>query len=240
MADGITRTINTSRGRTIVVMGNYGSGKTEFCVNLAMKMKDECDKLALIDLDIANPYFRSRERQKMLEDAGVAVIFNEYGFDIAEDLPAITAKVRAPLENPEFTTIVDVGGNDSGARIMNQFHKYFEPEETERYLVINANRFETDTFEGAMFHLEQIRNEIQLPINGIINNTHMLAETKAADIIKGHELCRQVSEATGIPIVWDTCGEKFIAEVEAGADVSDYRLFPIKLYMRPTWLDVTF
>ncbi|MDD6539701.1 MAG: ATP-binding protein, partial [Firmicutes bacterium] len=104
--------------RTIVIMGHYGSGKTEFSVNLAMSLREEYEKLALLDMDIANPYFRSRERQKQLQDEGISVIFNEYGYDIAEDLPAITAKVRAPLENPEFTTIVDVGGNDSGARII--------------------------------------------------------------------------------------------------------------------------
>lgn len=228
-------------GRTIAVMGHYGSGKTEFSVNLAMKLKDSEPHLALIDLDIANPYFRSRERQRMLEAEGISVIFNEYGYDIAEDLPAITARVRAPLEDPAFTTIVDVGGNDSGARIMNQFRKYFEPEGTERYIVINANRFETDTVEGAMFHLEQIREEIGLPITGLINNTHMLAESKASDVVKGHELCLEVSGRTGIPIIWDTCLERLIPELKdiIGED-SDYRLFPLKLYMRPSWLDVTF
>lgn len=227
--------------RTIVVMGHYGSGKTEFSVNLAMKLRKTCDKLALLDMDIANPYFRSRERQKLLQDAGVSVIFNEYGYDIAEDLPAITAKVRGPLENPKFTTIVDVGGNDSGARIINQFRKYFVSEETERYLVINGNRFETDTLEGAMFHLEQIQEEIRLNVNGLINNTHMLAETTVEDVIKGHELCRQVSRETGIPIVWDTCNEKLIDKLaEMAPDYEEYKVFPIQLYMRPTWLDVTF
>ncbi|MCI7249214.1 MAG: ATP-binding protein [Clostridiales bacterium] len=227
--------------RTIVIMGHYGSGKTEFSVNLAMSLREEYEKLALLDMDIANPYFRSRERQKQLQDEGISVIFNEYGYDIAEDLPAITAKVRAPLENPEFTTIVDVGGNDSGARIINQFRKYFVSEDTERYLVINANRFETDTPEGAMFHLEQIQEEIGLAINGLINNTHMLAETTVNDVIRGHEMCREVSRRTGIPVVWDTCNEKLLEELERTApDFAEYNVFPIKLYMRPTWLDVKF
>ena len=102
-------------GRTIAVMGHYGSGKTEFCVNLAMKMKEEVSDLALIDLDIANPYFRSRERQKQLEAEGIKVIFNEYGYDIAEDLPAITAKVRAPLENPKVCVTVLIEGKGMGS-----------------------------------------------------------------------------------------------------------------------------
>lgn len=222
-------------------MGHYGSGKSEFSVNLAIKLAETESKLAVLDMDIANPYFRSRERQQMLEDLGIEVIFNHYGFDIAEDLPAISARVRAPLENPEYTTIVDVGGNDSGARIINQFHKYFEPEDTERYLVVNANRFETDTIEGARFHLEQIQNEIKLPINGFINNTHMLSETTAEDVVRGHKLCKELSEETGIPIVWDTCNVKFIDQLaEIAEDYDEYKVFPLQLQLRPSWLDIQF
>ena len=226
-------------GRTIMVLGHYGSGKTEFSVNYAMYLKKSHDKVALLDFDIANPYFRSRERQGMLEECGIDVYFNEYGFDIAEDLPAITAKARAPLENESYDTVVDVGGNDSGARIINQFRKYFEREGTERYLVVNANRFETDDIEGAMFHLEQIRNEIGLEINGLINNTHMLTETTTDDIIKGYGLCREMSERTDIPVVMNTCVEELCDELrERTRDMDDFRIFPIKLRMRPSWLDV--
>ena len=81
-------------GRTIAVMGHYGSGKTEFCVNLAMKMKEDVSDLALIDLDIANPYFRSRERQKQLEAAGVpaGLIRMSCGLENAQDLIADIAQ----------------------------------------------------------------------------------------------------------------------------------------------------
>lgn len=225
-------------GRKIVVLGHYGSGKTEFSVNYALHLKKTNDCVALLDLDIANPYFRSRERQRMLEDSGINVYFNEYEYDIAEDLPAITAKIRAPLENESFDTVVDVGGNDSGARIINQFRKYFEADDTKRYLVVNANRFETDTLEGAMFHLKQIESEIGLSINGIINNTHLLTETTTDDIIKGHELCGKLSEETGIPVVFNTCVEKLAAELEDRTrGMENFNIFPIKLRMRASWLD---
>ena len=74
-------------------------------------------------MDIANPYFRSRERQSFLENIGVDIHHNAYGYDISEDLPAISAALRAPLENEEYMTVVDVGGDDSGARVLNQFKK---------------------------------------------------------------------------------------------------------------------
>ena len=227
-------------GKAIAVLGHYGSGKTEFSVNYAMHLRRNGEKTALLDLDIANPYFRSRERQEMLGNMGISIYFNEYGFDIAEDLPAITAKIRAPLEDEACTTVADIGGNDSGARIMNQFRKYFETEGTERYLVVNANRFETDTLEGALFHLRHIEEEIGLPITGIVNNTHMLTETTTDDILKGYELCQELSGSTGIPVVFSTCVEPLLDELESRVEKDpEFRIFPMTLQMRLSWLDVT-
>lgn len=219
--------------RTIAVMGHYGSGKAEFAVNYSIYLKNKGHDVTLLDMDIANPYFRSRERQRVLEDKGIPVIFNIYGFDITEDLPAITPRIRTPLEDPDMNTVVDIGGNDSGARIIKQFIKYFEGDDVERYLIINANRFETDTPEGALFHLKAIEEELALPVTGIINNTHMLAETRPEDVIKGHELCMKVSEETGIPVILDVCLRKFEDDLKE----TGYDLFPIDLYMRPSWLD---
>lgn len=227
-------------GKAIAVLGHYGSGKTEFSVNYTMHLKRSGQKTALLDLDIANPYFRSRERQNMLEEMGISIYFNEYGFDIAEDLPAITAKIRTPLEDETCVTVADIGGNDSGARIMNQFRKYFQPEGTERYLVVNANRFETDTLEGVLFHLQHIEEEIGLPITGIVNNTHMLTETTTDDILRGYQLCRELSDSTGIPVVFSTCVTSLQEELEERTkDDPEFKIFPITLQMRPSWLDVS-
>ena len=220
-------------GKTYAVFGHYGSGKTEFSVNYGIYLKNRGHNVTLLDMDIANPYFRSRERQKLLQEKGIDIIFNAYGFDIAEDMPAISPRIRAPLEDPDMDTVVDIGGNDSGARIIRQFIKYFEHDDVARLLVVNANRFETDTLEGALFHLNAIETEIELPITGIINNTHMLAESKPDDVIKGHDLCMELSEKTKIPVVLDTCLRAFENELKGkGLD-----LLPMDHYMRPSWLD---
>ena len=227
----------------IVVLGHYGSGKTEFAINYAIKRNNEISieqrskrKVALLDFDIANPYFRSRERQDILEKMGITTIFNEYGYDISEDLPAITAKVRYPLEDERFETIVDVGGNDSGARIINQFKKYFIEDKIKRYFIINANRFETDTVEGAMRHIAEVETEIGLKINGIVNNTHLLTETSINDIIKGHEISMAVSRKLNVPLIYDVCQNKMVEELKNSVD-DTYNIFSIELQMRPTWLD---
>ena len=227
--------------RITAIAGHYGSGKTEFSVNLALDLKKEKDKVAILDMDIANPYFRSRERQKMMEAEGINVIFNTYGFDITEDLPAITAALRGPLENEEFTAVVDVGGNDSGARVLKQFEKYFRRDDCELLCVLNANRPETDTVEGMLEHLHSIEIETGLKFHGLINNTHLLRETTADDIVKGYKLCRQVSEKLDIPIVWNTCREDLLDDLKqliADENIEGLEnIYPIKLYMRPSWLD---
>ena len=227
--------------RITAIAGHYGSGKTEFSVNLAFDLKKERNKVAILDMDIANPYFRSRERQKMMEDQGINVIYNTFGFDITEDLPAISAALRGPLENTEFTTVVDVGGNDSGARVLKQFEKYFRRDDCELLCVLNANRPETDTVEGMLEHLHSIENETGLKFHGIINNTHLLRETTASDIVKGYELCKQVSEKLNIPIAWNTCREDLLDDLNELIKEKNItgleNIYPIKLYMRPTWLD---
>ncbi len=223
--------------RITLIVGHYGSGKTEVSVNLVMSMKQEFDKVAILDMDIANPYFRSRERQAFLEEKGIAVHFNSFGYDITEDLPALSAVMRTPLENKAWRVIADVGGDDAGARVLNQFHKYFENEaDCEMLMVVNANRPQTDTPEGAVYHIDAIQSETGLKVAGLINNTHLLRETTADDVIKGYDMCREIEKRTGIPLRYSTCVAELAAEL-ARKGPEDMLIYPIRLFMRPTWLD---
>ena len=225
--------------RILVVTGHYGSGKTEFSVSLAMLLT-RCGfapygKLALVDLDIANPYFRSRERREMLEAAGVGVYGNAYDHEITAEFPALGADIRAPLEDAHCRTILDVGGNDSGAIVLNQFGKYLGPEDALFLIVINANRPETRDFDGAMAHLEAIERKTGRHIDALINNTHLLRETDAECIAKGHALCRSICEETR-RFLWCDCYPEGIvpaAQLEGRYE----HLMPLGLYMRPSWID---
>jgi len=224
--------------RIRIIVGHYGSGKTEFAVNYAVKMAELGRKTAIVDLDIANTYFRSRERQAILEKKGVAVYSNTFGHDITADLPAITARIRAPLEDPECNTIVDVGGDDSGARILAQFDKYFMEEQSEMLCVINASRPDTSTIDGALRHIMRIERETSLKVSGIVNNTHMIHETTAEDLLKGYELARNVSRALGISVKYNCCVEGLVKELtDKTGDMADFKIFPIKLFMRENWMN---
>lgn len=223
--------------RIRVIVGHYGSGKTEFAVNYALKLAAEKKKTALVDLDIANPYFRSRERQALLEDRGITVYSNTFGRDITADLPAITASIKAPLEDRQCQTVVDAGGDESGAKVLIQFGEYFH-QDCDVFFIINGNRPETQRIEGALGHLRKVEAVTGFPVSGLVNNTHLLRETTAADILKGHHLCRQLSEQLGIPLIYDCCPEWLMAELRnETAHLQDVRLFPLHLYMRERWLD---
>ena len=171
----------------------------------------------------------------MLKDAGVTVYGSAFEGDATVEIPALGANVRAPLEDEKCQVIVDVGGNASGALILNQFGKYFLDDETTVLTVVNANRPETSDLEGALEHIGAIEAITGLNISGIVNNCHMLRETTADEVVKGHELCRKVCDASGKKL-WCDCYPDGIVEPEDLSGLSG-NFMPLGLYMRPTWLD---
>lgn len=225
--------------RILVVTGHYGSGKTEFCVSLALRLAKlgfgPYKRLALIDLDIANPYFRSRERKAQLEAAGVSVYGNAYEHEITAELPALGANIRTPLEDRDCRVIIDVGGNDTGATVLNQFLKYLGPEDALFLIVVNANRPETRDLEGALAHLEAIERKTGRRVDGVINNCHLLLETDAGCVEKGHRLCEEFCEATGRFLWCDTYPEGVVPREEVEGKY-EY-LLPLGMIMRPSWID---
>ena len=241
----VNREIRESSKRILTVVGHFGSGKTEFAVSLAMRMAmqerpADMPRLALVDIDIANPYFRSRERKQMLEAAGISVYGNAYDGEITAELPALSAAIRTPLEDAGCRVIVDVGGNDSGARILHQFRKYFQQNEHELYAVINANRPETSDIDGALAHLQAIEMETGLTVSGLINNCHLLRETTPETVAQGHRLCEALCRRTGKPLICDCYpaplfDDAALQALPAGS-TGPYHM-PLGLYMRESWLD---
>lgn len=225
--------------RMIVIAGHYGSGKTELAVSLAMELAQEQNRayprLAIVDLDVANPYFRSRERMDVLEAHGVSVYGDTFhSTGATAELPALTAALRAPLEDEGCQTIVDLGGNDAGARVLRQFEKYFEGNDHELWGVVNFRRYETLTVDASREHVESIQNELRIPVTGLVNNTHLLRETTADIIREGYEKAALLSKAMNIPLLF-TCYPAGIVQPEELKGISPLR--PLGLYMRPAYLD---
>jgi len=230
---------NAPARRIWTVVGHYGSGKTEVSVSLAMLLAQQTQRvyaqLAVVDLDIINPYFRSRERKELLQEAGVAVYGSAYDTEITAEIPALAASIRKPLEDKDCRVILDVGGNDSGARVLHQFKKYLDPQQQAVAAVVNANRPETRDAAGVLEHLAAIEAETQMPVDYLINNTHLLMETTPDVIARGHALCEEVCALTGKKLWLDCYPAPLVKESELyGVGEA---LLPIGLYMRPTWLD---
>jgi hypothetical protein len=228
----------TTVRRITIITGHYGSGKTEFAVNLVLQLaaagNEGSTKLAVADLDLVNPYFRSRERRGILEAAGVSVYGSTYKEEITAEIPALGASVRAPLEDKDCRLIVDAGGNDAGALVLRQFGKYFDSDCADVFLVVNGSRPDTRTAEGALGQLAAIQYAAGLKVTGLVGNTHLLRETTAADIRRGYALTRELSGLTSIPLIY-TC---YPGELISARDLEGIPgLYPLKLYMRPTWLD---
>lgn len=220
-------------GPVTVVTGHYGSGKTEFAVSLAFKRAAEGKLVAIADLDIVNPYFRSRERADEMEQHGIRIYSSSLGHKQAVDLPAVSAEIRGPIQDPNSTVILDVGGDSIGAKVIVGFNPDLRRRGYEMLLVVNAYRAETQTLDGVLRHLASIQSTSTLEFTGLISNTHVIRHTTAADVLVGYELTKAVSEASGLPI-------RYISAIPSALqglpdDLEGERL-PIGLYMRDAWM----
>lgn len=216
-----------------IITGHYGSGKTEFAVSLAMQLAEQGRQVALSDLDIVNPYFRSRERAEAMEAKGIRVISSSLGHASTLDLPAVSAEIRGPINDPDYDVIMDLGGDEVGARVVVAFSEDIKRRGYEMLLVINAYRPETSDVAGVMRYLEGIEYTSKLEFTGLIVNTHLIWDTTTEDVLAGLELAREVSKQTGLPIRYISAIPSALAGLPE--DIEGEQL-PIGMYMRDAWM----
>ena len=223
--------INDKRIR--IIIGHYGSGKTEFSVNYAMKLKQATSsKVAIADLDIVNVYFRSREKQVMLEAQGIKVIASSIAGN-ALDLPAVAADIITPLEDKSYEYVIDVGGDSVGARVLGRFKNYIEDDDYDMFMVVNANREQTMDVEGIKRHKETIEATSRLKVTGFINNTHLIRETTLEDVLKGDKLLKEASKELGIPIRYVSAMSHIASQIP---DEVSGEILALDLIMRDQWM----
>lgn len=210
-----------------IITGHYGSGKTEFAVNLAFHFRREGLHVTLADLDIVNPYFCSRERKEELRAAGIRVIVSR-GAD--SDLPAINPEVYSLFE-PNACGIIDAGGDAVGAQALGRFSQKIKGIPYSLLCVVNFNRPETGTPQKALAYLRQIEYSARLSATGLVNNTHLDHQTTTHDILRGAALIEELSELAGIPVKYHAFEERFSGRLGLPDEVS----FPMQLFMKKPW-----
>lgn len=171
--------------RVVLIVGNYGSGKTEVAVNLAIRLSGR-QRVAIADLDIVNPYFRCREARVEMERYGIRVI-NPEGEYHSADLPIILPEVRGVVLDGEGTLICDVGGDDVGARVLSSLADVFADRPCTMLQILNAKRPFTETVDGCL-KIGEIEAASRLRITGLVSNTHLLEETDVPTVLEGLRL----------------------------------------------------
>jgi len=217
--------------RIRIITGHYGSGKTEFAVNYTFKLANEGYKAAIVDLDIVNPYFRSRQLEPVFEEMGIRVISSSVK-GLSGDLPALSPEIYTVLEDKSFETVIDVGGDKAGATALGRYHDKLDEDEYDMFFVLNANRPFTADKDSAIRYLRSIEQGSRQKVTALVNNTHLCGDTRIEDIIRGQELCLQVSEELGLPLKYTVVHKKLINQLP---DNISGEIFPIDIFMKKPW-----
>lgn len=212
--------------RFVVLVGNYGSGKTELALNLALNAA-RTQSTTLVDLDIVNPYFRSGEKAEELRAAGVRVLMPTFAMSTV-DIPALPAEIQSVFEQPSQRVIFDVGGDDTGAAALGRYAPSFRRyrQETEVCLVVNAMRPLTRTAGDVIDLAQRIAARGRLDMDVIINNTNLADQTDAEMVALGRSVAQEAARALGIRRVVD------VAMPALGLDA-----LPLTRHMAPEWME---
>lgn len=217
--------------RISIFAGHYGSGKTNLTVNFALALRKEAERVAVTDLDIVNPYFRTKDSEEEFRKAGIRFISSPYA-NSNVDVPAIPAEAYSIVHDRKTLAVVDVGGDDRGALALGRYaQKISEENDYEMYLVINKFRPLTRDGKSAADIRREIEAASGLRFTSVINNSNLGAETTPEDILGSRQFAEEISALTGLPLKMTSVREDLFAALEG--KLPD--LFPIRLFFKPHW-----
>ena len=215
--------------RITLICGHYGSGKTNIAVNMAFDLKRAYERVAIADLDIVNPYFRSKDSGPELSAAGIRLIVSEYA-NTNLDIPALPQEMYAIVDDKELVSVVDVGGDDRGAYALGRLSPAIrEEDDYDMFLVVNRYRPLTPDAGSTIEVMHEIEEAAGLSFTGIINNSNLGAETTAEDVLASREYAQEIAELSGLPLVLTTAEESVAASLQGVIK----NLFPMHLQKRP-------
>ena len=219
--------------RFIILTGNYGSGKTELALNLALHYAGLGLRTTLVDLDIVNPYFRSGEKYQEMQEAGIRMLMPTFALTTV-DIPALPAEIQSVFELPSDKVIFDVGGDDTGAAALGRYHTTFEQrkDETVMALVVNCMRPLTQNEDDIADLAVRIRDRSRMPIDILINNTNLAGMSTAEMIENGEKITAACARKLDVSCVVSAGMPGIIDEARC-----DSAKMSIRRHMVPEWME---
>ncbi len=219
--------------RVNIFTGHFGSGKTEVAVNYALKLAQADFKTAIVDFDIVNPYFRTADAREELEKNNIWVILPMYA-NTNVDVPAIPPEIYSLFQKKEYKAVLDVGGDDLGAKAVSRFKEEILSDDFEMFFVINTRRGMTDTPEKILEMIKIIEYSANVNVTKLVNNSNLLEETTPEIILEGNRIISKVSEKLGIPIGMTAGMQEVINQLDS-RQLSGSELLPLTKQIHLPW-----
>ena len=211
--------------RITLLCGHYGSGKTNVAVNLALHLKKTLDRVTVADLDIVNPYFRSKDSRADFEKADIGLIASEYA-NSNVDIPALPPQLYNIVDPSFGHFVLDIGGDDRGALALGRLTPDILKENNfDMLMVVNCYRPLTPDAASALEVMAEIETACGIPFTGIVNNSNLGALTTAQDVLASVEYAKEVAAASGKPLVFTAVKESLYGELQGKVE----NLFPLHL-----------
>ena len=211
--------------RLTLFAGHYGSGKTNIAVNYALTLAAEGKKVCIADLDIVNPYFRTADSTRQLENAGVEVVVSQFA-NSNVDLPSLPAEAYRLVEDHSTYGVMDIGGDDRGAYALGRYTPFILKENDYRMVfVANSYRPLTRTPQEALEVMREIEKACGIPFTHIVNNANLGCETTPQTLLDAVPYMQELSKLSGLPI-WLHTAEITVAE---GLEGKLDGVFPLQL-----------
>lgn len=223
---------NLNLKRVTVFAGHYGSGKTNIAVNYALAIKEQGYNATIADLDIVNPYFRTKDSASLLNKAGIRLISSEYA-NTNVDTPALPAEIYSAFADKGSMAVIDVGGDDRGALALGRYAPLIlEEDNYEMLFVINKYRFMTSDAGSTVEVMREIESAAGIRFTGIVNNSNIGEETTADTVLSSIDYADEVSRITMLPIKMTTVKKELYDKLK----IKINNLQPIELPVRQSWL----
>ena len=217
--------------RITLFAGHYGSGKTNIAINYALELKKHVDKVTIADIDIVNPYFRTKDSEEILNKNGIKLISSEYA-NTNVDVPALPPEVYSITQMRDTSAIIDVGGDDRGALALGRYAPMIVEENNyNMFLVVNMYRPQTMDARSTIEVMREIEAAGKVKFTGIVNNSNLGDETKTEDVLKSVEYVTEISKLTGLDVCFPSIKEELYNDLNGKIE----NLFPIRMYV--SWKD---